>query len=417
MSLPKAYIDELDVLNREITKQQPEDVLQFCANYFNNRLQQHRRELLGQEQSQNETPPLFNVHSFSDDPTTKAIHADDDPHSSAPPRIETSPVPSENRIRNASLLNPSLPSAGFPQNFYFNVNRRTSVSAESLDPSKFSNLLHTWGGMPVIGENTLDPEKLERLNKSVAKNFLFSNLDEDSLHSVLNALQEKKVSAKQTIITQGDEGDFFYIVESGIVEFYRDGEQVSSSTAGSSFGELALMYNAPRAATVVAATDCVLWALDRVTFKKILLHKTACKRSMYEEFLKSVPILKVLSPYELSKLSDALHSKTFESGQVVIKEGDVGDEFYLVESGTATISKQTQGVVNQISKGDYFGEVALLNDLPRQATVTATSKLKVATLGRSGFQRLLGHAVDILKRQDPTHVDQAAQSVVNQSST
>lgn len=87
--------------------------------------------------------------------------------------------------------------------------------------------------------------------------------------------------------------------------------------------------------------------------------------------LKDVPILSSLDTYQLSKLADALSSETFEPGAQIIKEGDIGDKFYIVENGDAEVTKKSEGKVQDLAKGSYFGEVALLNDLPRQATVTA----------------------------------------------
>lgn len=372
MALPKAYVDELNALNREVAQQQPENVIEFCANYFNRRLQEEQQSGGGSglfKQSFGDAGGMkFNMSSF---------HQDDP----------------KNSVNAGSHHRPGQ--TQFPVDF--NAGRRTSVSAESLNPDT-----HATPPLASGEVNKLSDEQIKRLNASVTKNFLFSNLDDDSLHSVLSCLQEKHVSANTDIIVQGDEGDFFYVLESGEVEIIKDGQSLGKSGTGASFGELALMYNAPRAATVRATSNSVLWALDRLTFRRVLLHKTASKRSMYETFLKEVPVLKVLGPYELSKLADALNSETYEANETVVREGETGDNFYLIESGTAQVTRKGQGVVQELSKGDYFGEVALLNDMPRQATVTATSKLKVATLGRSGFQRLLGPVVDILKRQDPT---------------
>lgn len=383
MALPKAYVDELNQLNREVLQNQPDNVIEFCAQYFNRRLQESR---------QGEEGPQAGIFKYGNEGggglkfNMASFHQ------------QTSSDP---KSGSGSITPHQFPSSNEGP-VDFNVGRRTSVSAESLTPSTTappSSLLNSEGNSE---GSQLTEEQIKRLNEFVTKNFLFSNLDEDSLHSVLSCLQEKRVTSGTEIITQGDEGDYFYVLESGQVEIIKDGSSIATSGPGSSFGELALMYNAPRAATVKATQDCVLWALDRLTFRRVLLHKTASKRSMYESFLKEVPVLKVLGPYELSKLADALNSESYEANDVVVKEGDMGDNFYLIESGTAQVTREDQGVVQELSKGDYFGEVALLNDLPRQATVTATSKLKVVTLGKSGFQRLLGPAVDILKRQDPT---------------
>lgn len=106
------------------------------------------------------------------------------------------------------------------------------------------------------------------------------------MRDVLDAMTEKKIPKEGvTVIHQGDVGDFFYVVEEGGCDFYIRkngsaqgtsgaaglGDKVGSVGAGGSFGELALMYNAPRAASVVSNSPGILWALDRITFRRILM--------------------------------------------------------------------------------------------------------------------------------------------------
>ena len=310
------------------------------------------------------------------------------------PRTKPSNAASITGSSSSSTSSFPKPKSYTPLPLRFNAERRTSVSGESINPDKFDD----WTPEH-YHEKTA--EQMKRLEKSIGKNFLFNNLDIDNKRLVINCLEEKKVPQNSVIIKQGD---YFYIVESGTVEFYVNSECVSASGPGSSFGELALMYNSPRAATAVAQTDCVLWALDRLTFRKVLLGSSFKKRIMYDDLLKSVPVLKTLTTYDRAKLSDALETRFFEPGQVIIKEGEVGENFYLIEYGECEVTKEGEGIVNRLKGGDYFGEIALINDLPRQATVTAVKATKVAFLGKSGFQRLLGPVVDVLKLNDPRKI-------------
>ena len=250
--------------------------------------------------------------------------------------------------------------------------------------------------------NDLLPEQRKELSRTLSLNFLFQQLDKESKETVVAALKKMQFAPGTEIITQGDEGDYFYVIESGRVDFYVNGTKVNTASDGSSFGELALMYNSPRAATAVAESDVTCWALDRATFRRILLEGTFNRRIMYEDFLKDVKVLSGLTHQERSKLADALSTEIYHAGDKIVTEGETGDKFYLIESGTCEISKKDEGVIATIGKGKYFGEVALLNDLPRQATVTAKDTVIVATLGKSGFTRLLGPALDVLRKQDPT---------------
>lgn len=178
------------------------------------------------------------------------------------------------------------------------------------------------------------------------------------------------------------------------------GTHVATISVGGTFGELALMYGAPRNATVVSAEDnCCLWALDRVTFRRILMDGAFRKRRMYEGFLKEVPLLEGLDSYERNKVADALESVTYPKGATIIHEGDVGDAFYLLEEGDAAAYKEgKERPVKIYKKGDFFGELALLDDKPRAASVVCETDCKVAKLSREGFSRLLGPVEGVMRR-------------------
>ncbi|KAK0616112.1 cyclic nucleotide-binding-like protein [Bombardia bombarda] len=307
----------------------------------------------------------------------------------------------------------------------YNFARRTSVSAESLKP--VADTYDNW----TPPQHPKSEEQIERLKNAISGNFLFSHLDDEQSAQILGALVEKPIPTKGIkVITQGDAGDFFYVVEKGSFDVYVNssgalqpgpdgmGQIVGTIEAGGSFGELALMYNAPRAATVISVeSHCTLWALDRLTFRRILMESTFARRRMYESFLEEVPLLSSLTPYERSKIADALESQKFPKGHVIIREGDPGHSFFLLEAGEAVAYRSGNDTpVKHYHKGDFFGELALLNDAPRAASVVSTTEVKVATLGKSAFQRLLGPVEGIMRRtkyvgvksgveeMDPLHV-------------
>lgn len=233
--------------------------------------------------------------------------------------------------------------------------RRVSVSAESMQPNKLTSC-------STLHKKTIIPKaesEISMIINSLQSHFLFKSLQDDQCREVIDSMEKKTYHAGETIIEQGAIGDFFYIVSSGDIDCFVNGQNVTSYQRGGSFGELALMYNAPRAATLKSTTYTVLWALDRITFRSILMENNAHKRKMHEEFLEGVPLFKSLKMSEIHKIADALEPITFKDAEVVLKEGDTGDSFYLIEQGTALFYKSgdsnEQQLVNEMNKGDYFG--------------------------------------------------------------
>ena len=478
-NLPPSYTHEIAALEREVSKHQPNDVLQFCANHFQRRLESQRAEsLLAQQHSTSNQGPAMAESNF---PGTNPFQQtntgggggggggvggpmhrlteeeeEEDMDTFASPTASNFPstmnrdaspfglASTAGAFGNFNFSSPSMaggskagagagaatssaapppPSASagsmdapqtFPNNY--NMNRRTSVSAESMNPSGTDE--GNWKP-PTFPKTT---EQESRLRTAIARNFLFAHLDDDQTNQVLGAMQERKIPAKDVkVIVQGDQGDYFYVIEDGNFDIFVSstgkiepgsdgmGRQVSTTGPGSSFGELALMYNAPRAATVISTGPSILWQLDRITFRRILMDSAFERRRMYESFLDSVPLLSTLTPYERSKIADALETTKRAPGDTIIREGDVGDRFYILEAGVAKVYKHgNSSPLKSYNKGDYFGELALLDDKPRAASVIAETEVKLATLGKNGFQRLLGPVESIMRRDDPTRKSEGA---------
>ncbi|XP_067044108.1 cAMP-dependent protein kinase type I-alpha regulatory subunit-like [Acropora muricata] len=241
------------------------------------------------------------------------------------------------------------------------------------------------------------------LSKAIAKNILFSHLDEGERSDIFDAMCLVKHNAGETVIQQGDEGDNFYIIDSGEVDVFVSDEYVSTIGEGGSFGELALIYGTPRAATLKAKTDVKLWAIDGSTYRRILMRSQINKRKMYEQFLEKVSILESLDKWERLTVADALEAVTYEDNENVVVQGEHGDEFFIIVEGVAVVL-QRRSInedfieVSRLGQSDYFGEIALVLNRPRAATVRAKGTLTCVKLDRQRFERVLGPCIDILKR-------------------
>merc|ERR1719318_684001 len=208
------------------------------------------------------------------------------------------------------------------------------------------------------------------LSKAIAKNVLFSHLDENERSDIFDAMFPSSAMPGEIIIKQGNEGDNFYIIDQGEVDIYVSGKKVVSLCEGGSFGELALIYGTPRAATVKAASSVKLWGIDRDSYRRILMGSTIRKRKMYEELLAKVSILANLDAWERLTVADALEAAAYEDGEAVVRQGEHGDDFFIIVTGTATVTQyrkegEASEEVGQLGPSDYFGEIALMLDRPR----------------------------------------------------
>ena len=238
---------------------------------------------------------------------------------------------------------------------------------------------------------------------------MFQSLDESEKSIIIDAMEECKIQVNDVVIQEGTQGDCLYVIGSGTLSCSKifpgktDPTFLKAYQPGEAFGELALLYNAPRAATITANEDCLLWKLDRDTFNHIVKDASSKKREKYEAFLAQVPIFETMEPYERSKLADAFTEKKVPAGQTIITEGEPGNELFLLQEGSAIATKTLSAgaapqQVMEYAVGDYFGERALLKNEPRAANVIAQTVCVLVSMDRHSVKRLLGPLEELLKR-------------------
>ena len=258
---------------------------------------------------------------------------------------------------------------------------------------------------------------IQFIDNALADNFIFASLTQKERRLLIDAMMQESVSAGTVIIQQGDIGDFFYVLDDGHVSFAVDGDHVGSCSRGASFGELALLYNCPRAATCVATTDCRLWKVDQHTFRHMLANNTANQQKDVQYVLKKVPFLSELDDAILTKIGDALTNVAFQDGERIINKGDIGEVFYIIREGTVLVNDigfgDSQYVDQHLGQSDWFGERALLTGEPRVANVTATSHCVCLCLSRDTFEKTLGPLQNLIDHAMKKRVLVSAEKCAN----
>jgi CRP-like cAMP-binding protein/Zn-dependent protease len=230
---------------------------------------------------------------------------------------------------------------------------------------------------------------------------LFEDLPEDVLSDLAGRVRLRTFPAGKPVVRQGDRPEAFYVVRGGTLQVVEENPTTGDERVlrvlgrGESFGELGLAESSPRSATVRALEDCQVFDIDKSTFDRLLAQMVhvpdfAPTLQAVAE-LRRLPAFATLEPDELSEVLEHGRWVNIAPGETIVEEGEVGDAFYAIRSGQVDVS-QEGAFVRTMGPGDHFGEIALLQDVPRTATVIARTPVRAFRLDREGFDRLVAGA-------------------------
>ena len=222
---------------------------------------------------------------------------------------------------------------------------------------------------------------------------LWSEVPAARLLEIARAMRAEDVPPGEEVVRQGEQGDRFYLISHGAFEVQVDGKPQVRLARGDYFGELALLHRAPRRATVIAIEPGRVFVLEQVAFDQLLASDLAVRARLeqalaYREQVADMALFRDLSPAEIDLLLSRFVPLTSAAGEVIIRQGESGERFYVLRSGRVEVERDGQ-VLAQLGPGEAFGEIALLLDLPRTATVTAVAPATLLALDAYDFRDLL----------------------------
>jgi putative peptide zinc metalloprotease protein len=226
---------------------------------------------------------------------------------------------------------------------------------------------------------------------------VFDDLTIEDLNDAAGRVRLLEIGAGAPVVRQGDRANAYYLIRRGTLhavdEHSNGAERVLRVLGpGDAFGELAVATGSRRTATVRAFTDAQVFHFDKGSFDRLLadrIHLPDLAPTFQDLLeLRALPPFKGLATEDLEQLRDRGSWARIGPGETVIAEGDVGDAFYVVQSGRLEVFEGDQRV-RELGAGDHFGEIALLLDSPRTATVRTLTPCRLFRLDRPAFDDLV----------------------------
>ncbi|MEX0983646.1 MAG: cyclic nucleotide-binding domain-containing protein [Actinomycetota bacterium] len=229
----------------------------------------------------------------------------------------------------------------------------------------------------------------------------FDDIDVEVLNDLAGRVRLRTFARGDTVFRQGDPADAFYIVRRGTVAVEdRDPDTADTRTLrvlgpGEAFGEMGLLSGAPRQAAVRALEDIEVFRIDKNAFDRLLADEIdaptfAPTMQAYAD-LRALPPFRRLGSADLAVLVEHGSFTMAAPAEVIVREGDAGDAFYVAATGRAQVVQGGHPIA-EVGAGDHFGEIALLEDVPRTASVVATTPMRLFRLDREGFETVVAQA-------------------------
>lgn len=253
------------------------------------------------------------------------------------------------------------------------------------------------------------PEEKAAIAEAIKASVMFRNITDEQRDMIFACMESVPVKQGTWVIRQGTQGDRFYIIDEGFFEvrIVPDGEVDASGQGGHivhiyegsrvkhahpSFGELALMYSAPRSASIVAKSDGHLWALHRSAFRQVLMMQSQDNRQELKKRLTEIPYFQYLDTDGINKLAAIMDEITFGRGENITNQGQIGEKLYVIQSGQCYSVKMEQTGTNRsnLNKGQHFGEEVLEGDGRYTATVMALQTTNCWQLDVNVLKKTMG---------------------------
>lgn len=276
-------------------------------------------------------------------------------------------------------------------------NKKQGVSAESSDSTGQPSAIP-------IQKHDKDFRSKQLIKDAIMDNNFLKHLDSLQVREIVDTMYSREFQAGSYVIREGEAGAHLFVSAEGDFEVIKDDKVLGHMGPGKAFGELAVLYNCTRTASIRVVVDSKVWVLDRKVFQQIMVRTGLQRLQDNINFLRSVPLLQKLSNDVLAKIADVLEVEFYPAGAYIIRQGANGDTFFIISTGSVKVTQRLPGCLEEeeirtLERGEYFGEQALLREECRTASVIALNPgVECLTLDRDSFIQLIGDLSEIKEK-------------------
>ena len=279
-----------------------------------------------------------------------------------------------------------------------NTELNTNANSKGINDSSIAQE-GKFGSTLLIGNSNINKDNLKLSNiekdfirQTLCQHFLFKETNNKIITQLINSMELERLQTNQILYEENSIGEKFYIVKEGILEeSFKNKNEPKIYKEGDTFGELALLEKRKREGTIISKDNSILYSLKGQIFRNIVekINKEEQKERL--EFLSIVPIFHSINKNQLNNIILNMFTCSFDQGQLIFKEGETGYSFYIIKTGMVNCESKTGDLKRTLQSKDYFGEYAVLFDMPRSLNVRAKTKVILYKISTALLEESLGH--------------------------
>ena len=279
-----------------------------------------------------------------------------------------------------------------------NTELNTNANSKGINDSSIAQE-GKFGSTLLIGNSNINKDNLKLSNiekdfirQTLCQHFLFKETNNKIITQLINSMELERLQPNQILYEENSIGEKFYIVKEGILEeTFKNKNEAKIYKEGDTFGELALLEKRKREGTIISKDNAILYSLKGQIFRNIVekINKEEQKERL--EFLSIVPIFHSINKNQLNNIILNMFTCSFDQGQLIFKEGETGYSFYIIKTGMVNCESKNGDLKRTLQSKDYFGEYAVLFDMPRSLNVRAKTKVILYKISTALLEESLGH--------------------------